>query len=115
MWIASKSGFYSIVQTRDNKSVLMVRARAEKDLINLKNNVIALKNHEIHLTPDADYRFRMIVTRDELHELMQFLSEEIDYPNFKDKIHETPDQKDKLTYYSKIWSTMYDYQKKSCQ
>ena len=111
MWIASKSGFYSIVQTRDNQRLLMVRARAEKDLINLKNNVVAFKNHEILLTLDADYRFRLIVTRDELHELMQFLTEEIDYPNFKDKIHETPDQKDKLTYYSKIWSTMHDYQK----
>lgn len=114
MWIASKSGFYSIVQTRDNQRLLMVRARAEKDLIKLKNNVVALKNHEIHFTIDADYRFRMIVTRDELHELMQFLTEEIDYPNFKDKIQVTPDQKDKLTSYSKIWSTMYDYQNKSC-
>lgn len=111
MWIATKLGFYSIVQTRDNKQLLMVRARAEKDLINLKNRVSVLRNHEIHRTPDADYRFRLIVTREELHELIQILANEIDYPNFKDKIHEIPDQKDKLTYYSKIWSTMYDYQK----
>ena len=39
MWIASKYGFYSIVQTRENKEQFMVRARAKKDLENLKINI----------------------------------------------------------------------------
>lgn len=110
MWFATKYGFYSIVQTRENNNLFMVRARAEKDLQNLKNSVSVLKDHEIKVTKLNDYHFRLIVTGEELKLLMQFFASEIDYPNFMDKVKSTPGQKDKLPYYGEIWAAMYGYQ-----
>jgi hypothetical protein len=99
MWIANKFGFYSIVQTRENKDLFMVRARAEKDLQNLKNTLPVLKNHEIKITKQADYHFRLLVNREELSRLMHFFATEVDYPNFKDKVYTMANQKDKLPFY----------------
>jgi len=113
MWLATKFGFYSIVQTRENKNEFMVRARAEKDLQNLKNSVLVLKVREIKITKHADYHFRLLVNREELNRLMPFFATEIDYPNFKDKVYKVADQKDKLPYYHEIWETMYRYQRNS--
>lgn len=113
MWIASKYGFYSIVQTRENKELFMVRARAEKDLKNLKSSLSVLKEHEIRVTKHADYHFRVLVNREELSQLMKFFASEIDYPNFKDKIKSIPSQMDKLRFYSEIWASMYGYQSKN--
>lgn len=110
MWIATKFGFYSIVQTRENKDIFMVRTRAEKDLQNLKNTLPVLKNHEIKITKHADYHFRLLVNREELSQLMQFFATEIDYPNFKDKVYKVANQKDKLLFYHKIWEIMHSYQ-----
>src|SRR5680860_793028 len=86
MWIANKFGFYSIVQTREDKNQFMVRARAEKDIKNLTTNISLLKNHDVLKTEFADYRFRIIITRQELNLMMQFFAAEIDYPNFKAKV-----------------------------
>ena len=58
------------------------------------------------------YRFRIIVEKSELDILMIFLSNNIDYHNFKDKIKEIKDQEDKLTFYTRIWATMLEYQEK---
>jgi hypothetical protein len=110
MWLATKHGFFSIFQTREKHNLFMVRARAEKDLQNLKNSVSVLKAHEIKVTKHNDYHFRLIVTGEELKLLMQFFASEIDYPNFKDKVKSIPGQKDKLPYYGEIWAAMYSYQ-----
>lgn len=111
MWIASKFGFFSIVQTRENKEQYMVRARAAKDLENLKKNISDLTGKNILETKHADYHFRIIISQLELNKLMQFFASEIDYPNFKNKVYSVPDQKDKLPFYHEIWETMYRYQK----
>ena len=110
MWIATKFGFYSIVQTRQNNNQFMVRARAQKDLENLKESLSTLKNTEIKVTKDADYHFRMIISVEDLNQLMLFFAKEVDYTNFKDKVYTIANQKDKLPSYHDIWSTMYRYQ-----
>lgn len=110
MWLATKFGFYSIVQTRDEKDKFMVRARAEKDLKNLVENVQELNGKEVLKTDFTDYRYRIIITKNELSALMMFFAANLDYPNFKDKIKATPGQKDKLGSYHEIWHVMYRYQ-----
>lgn len=110
MWIASKFGFYSIVQTREDKNQFMVRARAEKDLKNLTSNISLLRNHQILRTENADYRFRILIIRVELETIMNYFATEIDYPNFKNKVKSIPDQKDKLPFYHDIWAVMHRFQ-----
>ncbi|MBE7436938.1 MAG: hypothetical protein HS115_00680 [Spirochaetales bacterium] len=105
MWIASKYGFYSIVKKADG---LHVRARLMKDLENL---ITAARIKKSILTwPDADYRYRIIVDDLEYSQIVAALQASVDYPNFKNMIHQKGDQKRKYEAYSRIWGTLYDLQ-----
>ncbi len=106
MWLATQHGFYSIVQKSAGQ--FHVRARCKRDL----ENLIALAAFEasLHHTTDGDYAWRIIVGQQEVSSIMDALSTSIDYPNFKDRIHDKPDQEDKLPAYSRLWSQMLAYQ-----
>jgi hypothetical protein len=106
MWLATQHGFYSIVQKPAGQ--FHVRTRCEKDL----ENLIALADLEalLHHTTDGDYAWRIIVGQKEVSAIMAALATSIDYSNFKDRIHDTPGQEDKLTAYSRLWSQMLAYQ-----
>ena len=103
MWIASENGFFSIVKHNGDADKWLIRARAFKDLSG------AFPEERIKVIDQADYRFRVEVTR---QELTSFLLDQgdIDYTNFKNHVAATS-QRDKLPYYSKIWGIMYDYQR----
>lgn len=101
MWICSKHGFYSIVFKKD---YWMLRGRVRKDLENLKAEV-GLDN-EIIETTDSDYRYRLILTKEQYHQIMVCLEESVDYGNFKDMINRKPDQRDKP--YHQIWQILAD-------
>lgn len=85
----------------------MIRARRAADLHNLTKAGIAGTYLE---TPHADYMARLIVTPDELPRFYALLAQSVDYHNFKGKIHDLPDQADKLGMYGKMWSAAYAYQ-----
>jgi len=106
MWLATQHGFYSIVQKPAGQ--FHVRARCKQDL----ENLVTLTRLEspLHHTTDGDYAWRIVVGQPEVSAIMAALSTAIDYPNFKDRIHDTPDQKDKLPAYSRLWSQMLAYQ-----
>lgn len=105
MWLATKFGFFSVVRTSEGK-LYKIRSRAKKDLLNLfdENQIIEDKL--------ADYRYRVIADQAAYEQFMQQL-QDIDYDNFKSHIHTLPDQKDKTTYYGRIWQVMYEYQQKN--
>jgi hypothetical protein len=110
MWIASKLGFYSIVQKPshldpDGPAVFQVRARDKADLKRLTKEYPT----EIHEYCYSDYPYRIIVpTAEDLAKVMRILGDSIDYDNFKDKIEETPNQKHKLHAYKQLWGLLYD-------
>lgn len=112
MWLATKQGFYSIVKNNESQSGYIVRTRAKKDLENLKILVDELKDRKIVTTIESDYMFRIFIKQEELFELMLFIADDIDYSNFKDKIKYSPNQSDKVGYYSEVWGIMHDYQVK---
>lgn len=103
MWIASKNGFFSIVQNRDNHEEVLVGSRVKKDL-----EEIFSENRIVH-TPNGDYHWRVYATKKEVGELLLRQISELDYPNFKGAIAKTPSQADKLGAYHQIWSVMHDY------
>lgn len=109
MWLATKFGFYSIVQDKKNRNQFKVRTRDKKDLESLRK-IEEFKNRKIHFDSLADYHYRIFITKNELTVLMKYLSDNLDYDNFKDKIKEEVSQKDKLPYYTRIWTIMYEYQ-----
>ena len=106
MWLATQHGFYSIVQKPAGQ--FHVRTRCKQDL----ENLIALAGIDaaMHHTTDGDYAWRIVVGQREVSAIMAALATTIDYPNFKDRIHATPGQEDKLPAYSRLWSQMLAYQ-----
>jgi len=107
MWIFSKYGFFSIV--KGNGESIQVRARKRKDLVNL---LIAsnLFKHPIRDDLGTDYAYRVFVSKEQLADVMLALGDSLDYRNFKNMIHNTPDQVDKLPILHHLWADMFHYQ-----
>ncbi len=103
MWLMTKHGFYSIVEKKSGE--FHIRSRERKDLENLVRG-IPLSNAQILESDTADYAFRIIVKKEDVLAVLNFLGETLDYDNFKDKVDRTPDQKHKP--YHKIWGVMAD-------
>lgn len=105
MWLATKFGFFSVVQNtrlpRSNGYV--IRARVKRDLVLLSKAMWPGPVVGLITTKDADYRYRLEISQDELRDLMIFLAAEVDYSNFKGMIEKSPTQKDKLHGYHEMW------------
>jgi hypothetical protein len=108
MWLATKLGFFSIVQKEPpddgEAAVYHVRAQGREDLQNLFQ-VTGLQR-EILETPGADSRFRILVTQQEVLEIVSALAESIDYDSFKGVMAATPDPRHKLDAYHRAWNTL---------
>lgn len=102
MWLATKHGFYSIVQKAHRE--YHVRARVRQDLENLLD--LVGKELDVQDWPLADYRYRIIVQQREISEIMAALALSLDYPNFKNQIAGSPDQRVKLDAFHEIWAIM---------
>lgn len=118
MWIASKLGFYSIVYKPshldpDGPPAYLIRARDKADLTRLvktlKKNPYDKDFLKVHEYARSDYPYR-IIARDTamLHAILECLGDSVDYDNFKDKIHDTPHQRDKLAPYEGLWELLYN-------
>ncbi len=109
MWIATKHGFYSVVQKE--AGVWHVRARLKRDIENLAT-LVGFPESEVQRWDGADYRWRIVVENVwTMTAIFQALCASITYPNFKAEIAATPDQKDKLPAYHDIWHRMHDMQR----
>jgi len=104
MWIFTKDGFFSVVQDRDDETVVLVRARRRADLENI------LKPEElpgIQDTPGADYGFRIFMDRKRWTSYAAAAASRIDYSNFKGAIED-----DELhDFMMAVWTVARDYQR----
>lgn len=130
MWIASKHGWFSIVNKSTKGADTMVematvasikiRARSRRDLDKLisfakakdprRAQTFGLDQIEIEDTTSKDYCCQASVTAIQLSAIMEHIALDVDYPNFKEMIGDTPDQADKQSYYHDIWGIMFRYQ-----
>lgn len=99
MWLITNSGYVSIVEHRDDDSVLIVRARRKSDLQRL------FPHAEVAHTPSADYPYRVCVARDIVRRIMMAAVDQITYPNFKASISGDPTLS---VLCGKIWSLAHD-------
>jgi len=110
MWLFSQNGFVSAVKHKYLPGRLMVRARYEKDIRELAKR---LEKHgckcKCKETKDADYRWRLTCTKKAYKAVMCEMVDELDYTNFKDKVHEEGD-KDRDRAYMGVWSDMHGFQ-----
>lgn len=116
MWIATRIGFYSIVLRPEKEgaknSVYHLRARTGSDIDAVISLLEPLLKRALRLfkTPDVDYHWRIILRPEELAPVLASLAATVDYPNFKDEIHASDTQADKLDAYSDLWTALYDLQ-----
>jgi len=107
VWLFTTDGFFSAVAHRDDEDRLMIRARVREDAERLAEALGA----ELLETPAADYRFRVVVSRDTWATYVQQAAEHIDYPNFKDAVA-ARQGRDRAHVYGDVWSVMYGMQER---
>ncbi|MCP9850776.1 hypothetical protein [Cyanobium sp. Morenito 9A2] len=102
MWIFLNDAFLSVVADREDPKGerLLVRARRQGDIERV------FPEASVFSVDGADYAFRAWVPRQRVAEAMAARVGEIDYPNFKNAIHDTAYHDAALS----AWSAMHAYQ-----
>lgn len=126
MWLFTKIGFFSVVEDPQNSDVLIIRARAWKDLVALEKSIRKKKlvgttrmlekkfremklGQPIESGPDRDYPYRMRVWRMTLSEWMKLhIEDELNYFNFKAEVGKTNPARERV--YHSVWSALLDLQ-----
>lgn len=110
MWLFSDEGFVSAVKHKYLPGHLMVRARYEKDIRALAERLEQVGSKvTCKETKDADYRWRLTCKKKAYKAAMCAMIDDLDYTNFKNKVHEEKD-KDRDHAYMDVWSAMNRYQ-----
>lgn len=97
MWIMTTIGFFSIVEKP--KGQICIRARRRQDLSALK--LLFGTDAEIHRTVQADYRFRMFLSREFFNQKFVKLANLVEYSNFKDAVKRVNPKREKI--YHRVW------------
>lgn len=100
MWMMTKIGFYSIVEKPKDK--ICIRTRNLRDMIQLQLQVY--QDGEIIETPLADYKYRMILTREYFEREFGDFAKYITYDNFKNEVQKTNRHREAL--YHQVWNIM---------
>ena len=108
MWLCTQHGFYSIAQKGADE--FHIRARRRTELLNLK--LLSDIRSGIKDTRDANYRYRLIVSRVVLVQVMKVLACDLDYPNFRENIAADPELRDELPFYEALHEGMRSLQPK---
>ncbi len=117
MWLMTQYGFFSVVRDsvrdhEDSESYL-VCARVRNDLENFRR--LAQIENEIADSQDADYRYRLTITAEELGRAMDAFALTVDYESFVERVSELPDQRQKKSAYLHIRALMRDVAEPSAE
>lgn len=108
MWLITKFGFFSVVASSDENS-LIIRSRVIKDLERLRRNYLS-QTVEILSDPGTDYPFRIVIQSKDLAAAMQKIVLDIDYSNFKDAVTET-EGPERASIYASVWMELFRLQR----
>lgn len=107
MWIATTTGYLSIVQGNDDPTVLVVRARVRDDLEPMRQmHEKVLGNRPTILVYDnSDYEWRILTSRDVVAQFLAAKVWDLDYGNFKDAVKRIQGPR-RASVYSRVWTAM---------
>ena len=108
MWIFKNNAFVSIVEDKDWPDALWVRARVAGDLERFFEGTDAAL--DVIETPDADYRFRVCVSREIAAKAVTTAVESVDYVNFKNSISNDKAGDRRHHAYLDVWRAMFRFQ-----
>ena len=90
---------------------MLIRARCRADIQHLYDANKDLPSIESPTSDESrDYRWRMSISREDWLTLAGRLAASIDYSNFKNAVHDQPDQLNKGRAYLAIWRLMLEVQ-----
>jgi hypothetical protein len=110
MWVFTESGFVSAVCGQHGSGTVKVRAR---DLESLQP-LVDQTGSEVIKSPNADYPYRVIISKDEFGSFLAKSLELMEYTNFKSQVHATRGS-DFAHALSSVWSTMHDVEDDSAR
>ena len=110
MWIFTETGFVSAVCTERGSSKLKVRSR---DLESLRP-LIEQTGSDVIKTPNADYPYRVIISKDEFGVFMAKSLDLMEYTNFKSQVYETRGS-DFTHALGSVWLKMHDVEDDSAR
>lgn len=96
MWVCTNTGFVSIVEYPGEDDLVMVRGRRYEDVANVVGDY-----YMITQTETRDYRFRAIIPKEKVADMIAEVVRKIDYSNFKDSVVDD----DLYKFYAEIWSS----------
>jgi hypothetical protein len=102
MWIASKYGFFSIVQKDTDR--YNIRTQSRQDIDNLLQ--VCKLDAKVSAWSTLNYRYQITINADELLKVSSELARNLDYKNFKTCIAHQTDQRHKLVAYHQISDIM---------
>jgi len=101
MWIQFNNAFLSIVENREKKIELLVRARVKGDIEKV------FPEADIFEDNNADYKYRAFISKAIVAEKIMLKVTEINYDNFKNSVEEIERKK----VYGNIWAELRKFQK----
>ena len=101
MWIQFNNAFLSIVENRDNKLELLVRARIKGDIEEI------FPEADVFEDESADYKYRTFISKAKVAARMMLKMTEINYDNFKNSVKED----DRKSSYNNVWIELRKLQK----
>jgi hypothetical protein len=113
MWIFTVYGFFSISVPKNDKTVVVVRARMPDHLENLRKRFPAnLGSLNIADSSNTDYRYRMVVPKIIWEATLLAIQSEQDWDNFKDKVKENKEHVSSGYEFAlhRIWAVMFRLQ-----
>ncbi len=93
MWIQFNNAFLSIVENRDNKLELLVRARVKGDIEKV------FPEADVFEDDSADYKYRALISKAKVAARMMLKITEINYDNFKNSVKEV----ERKSAYNNVW------------
>ena len=103
----NKDGFFSAVEVKGDKRMVMVRARFPEDLDNASARISKKARTAIRSTPEADYPYRMSVLKGAWAAYVEKSAKTIDYPNFKGEVVPTyAKDPERSIRYHEVWAAM---------
>ena len=113
MWLFTDKAFVSAVQSETDPDTIVVRARAEIHLYNFIRSNKDINVENILVTPERDYPYRILLSKDQFKSLMIEAIDDLNYFDFKS--HCKAEERfnwQHLEAMTDVWGTMYDSQKR---
>ena len=104
MWIFTPTGFYSVVEDRNNNDAVFIRARRSEDILSLAQYVEQEALGEMIVMPKADYPFRVHVHKEVAGEIAYNAAMSVSYGNFKNEV--AKHDRDRAGIYHDVWDVM---------